>query len=507
MLDAFSDFTRGRKSSENIFCSFSPLEGGKTFFVCLQNKLKTSFQISINLMNKMEEYLLSVHQNDVLSIVKERSCEDIPFRALAINLIELKAINSHLFGKLNGMNIWSERLKWIAALNKAQEVVCKSSESDSMYDLSSVKKDFPVTFVQLPNPAEDFLPFQKLWELVQVKGNVVRTRERGKKEVIQEHKCRKCKVATTVKANRSMDFFFDVPKCKSAGCKGTMMNVVDPNGEANLKHFIDFQEIKIQPFEHPGLLTIELDEELVETCFVGDRVIICGTFETRNSQPSDPESYRIVLRAVSACVHEDQRKMCNDPAEMNFKVNLDWLEEMRSHDNDELCIRDEMIASVAPELDGLSVPKLGLLLVLCSGGSTNVSGQVSGQASGSSAKMTSATTREISHFLMIGDPGVGKSQLLKAASELSAISVRTVGYAATTAGLTAHCYRDEGDTQIEAGALVKANNGVCCIDEINFMSKEHRGSIHEVMEMQKITLSKGELMAPASSKASQPKIV
>jgi DNA replicative helicase MCM subunit Mcm2 (Cdc46/Mcm family) len=92
---------------------------------------------------------------------------------------------------------------------------------------------------------------------------------------------------------------------------------------------------------------------------------------------------------------------------------------------------------------------------------------------------------------MVGDPGLGKSRILAAAAEISTNSVRTVGYSATTAGLTAHCFVEGGESHIEAGALVKANNGVCCIDELNFLSKEHRGSIHEVMEAQKISMAKG----------------
>lgn len=95
--------------------------------------------------------------------------------------------------------------------------------------------------------------------------------------------------------------------------------------------------------------------------------------------------------------------------------------------------------------------------------------------------------------------GMGKSQLLKAASQISTNAVRSVGYAATTAGLTAHCFKEDGEVQIEAGALIKANNGVCCIDEINLMSKEHRGAIHEVMEAQKITFAKGKLSTASES--------
>lgn len=78
------------------------------------------------------------------------------------------------------------------------------------------------------------------------------------------------------------------------------------------------------------------------------------------------------------------------------------------------------------------------------------------------------------------------------ASNISTNPVHCCGYSASGIGLTAHFYRDtDGENQIEAGALVLANNGVCCIDEFNFLSAQHRASIHEVMEHQKISLMKG----------------
>lgn len=63
--------------------------------------------------------------------------------------------------------------------------------------------------------------------------------------------------------------------------------------------------------------------------------------------------------------------------------------------------------------------------------------------------------------------------------------------ATTAAGLTATITQENGMCVIEGGALVKANNGVLCIDELNLMQKEHRSSIHEALEHQIISLNKG----------------
>lgn len=428
----------------------------------------------------MEDYIIQNHKNEVLSIVRARHLEDIPFKVFKINLTELNEKQKELFKKLTyRINVWEERPKWIQALNSAQKFLIKAEDNVKKY--YNLKDNFPVCFVNLPTVFLQ-VPIQcLLWKFVSVDGTVIRSREKGMQEVVQEFRCRKCKCSTLIYADRLTRFHFDVPsKCNKPdnSCKGSMYNFKDPSGDENLNFFMNYQEIMIQPHNMQSLLTVELDNELVGTCSLGEIVTICGTLETRSIR-NDAQSHKQVLRAVSASVHRQQQKMNMDPDEMNFIVRDEWNCDMEKYE-DEQIIRDLMIESVAPELSGLSVIKLGLLLVLCSGGSSNTESKVS--------------TREIAHFLVVGDPGMGKSQLLKAASEIAVISVRTIGYATTTAGLTASYFKEKGETHIEAGALVKANNGVCCIDEINLMSKAHRGSIHEVMESQKVTFAKGKMI-------------
>ncbi|MBN1502619.1 ATP-binding protein [Candidatus Woesearchaeota archaeon] len=87
-------------------------------------------------------------------------------------------------------------------------------------------------------------------------------------------------------------------------------------------------------------------------------------------------------------------------------------------------------------------------------------------------------SRETVHILLLGDPGTGKTDILKSVEKLFPVSSFGLGSGTSKAGLGVMV---KGDTIVE-GLLPKANNGICCIDELNLMKKTEYAYLYSAME-------------------------
>src|SRR3989339_1112482 len=135
-------------------------------------------------------------------------------------------------------------------------------------------------------------------------------------------------------------------------------------------------------------------------------------------------------------------------------------------------IYEKLARSISPSVYGYEEIKKSLVLQLFGGVKKTL-------ADGSKS-------RGDMHILLVGDPGVAKSVTLTFMASISPKGRYVVGKSASGAGLTATVVRDEylRGWSLEAGAMVLANKGLVCIDELEKMDANERSSMHEAMEQQ-----------------------
>ncbi|KVH90487.1 AAA+ ATPase domain-containing protein, partial [Cynara cardunculus var. scolymus] len=148
----------------------------------------------------------------------------------------------------------------------------------------------------------------------------------------------------------------------------------------------------------------------------------------------------------------------------------------------------QILQSVCPSIYGHELVKAGITLALFGGVRKH------------SMDQNKVPVRGDIHVIIVGDPGLGKSQLLQAAASVSPRGIYVCGNATTNAGLTVAVVKDSvtGDYAFEAGAMVLADRGLCCIDEFDKMTAEHQALL-EAMEQQCVSVAKAGLVASLSA--------
>lgn len=152
-----------------------------------------------------------------------------------------------------------------------------------------------------------------------------------------------------------------------------------------------------------------------------------------------------------------------------------------------------LLNTIAPEIYGYDTVKEGLLLQLFEGNRPK-----------DDSFKTSNMDRWVSHILLIGDPGIGKSQLITALLNRCPKIIGINGADTTQAGLTTSAVKDEltGTWTLEAGALVLADTGVLCIDEFDKLRPSTQKSLNQGMEQLCVSSTKAGLVQTMSARTS-----
>jgi len=264
--------------------------------------------------------------------------------------------------------------------------------------------------------------------------------------------------------------------------------------------FVDAQKIRIQEIpeglrggEQPQILDIDATDDLTGLAAPGDRVIVNGVLRSiqRVNSGTKSTTFDIYLDCNSIEFGEKEFEEVNITEEDEAQI----LELSRDPN-----LYRKIAHSIAPTIYGNDEVKEAVSLQLFGGIAKEM-------PDGSSL-------RGDVHILLVGDPGIAKSQLLRYVVKLSPRGIYTSGKSATSAGLTAAAVKDEfgdGKWTLEAGALVLADMGVAAVDEMDKMAKEDRSSLHEAMEQQTISIAKAGITATLKSRcallgAANPKL-
>jgi replicative DNA helicase Mcm len=325
---------------------------------------------------------------------------------------------------------------------------------------------------------------KQMGKLVMIEAIIVRSTPVRPMVMKAAFKCKRCGTVTQVE--QSGQFLKAPTVCSSPDCgkDGPFEFMQDDS------LFIDSQDLRLQerpedlpPGQLPRTLAVKLiGSEVVDVARPGDHVSIVGivhAFAPTRPGVGKLRTFILQLDANSIELLGKEPETTTVTKEEEEKILA-----LAADPN----VHKKLTSSIAPSIFGYPHIKEAVLYLLCGGCSKH---------------LPDVNVRGEMNALLIGDPGTAKSQMLQYVARIAPRGLYTSGRGTTAAGLTAAVVREKGGSMsLEAGALVLADKGIACIDEMDKMRPEDRVAIHEAMEQHTVSVAKGGIVATLNARTS-----
>lgn len=329
-------------------------------------------------------------------------------------------------------------------------------------------------------------------KLLAVKGSITKISNIVPKLYSLSYKCTSClRSQVRIIFTSSSTTSDSMPKkCSDSKCLKKKFSA--ESSSPNTK-YIDTQMIRIQQpiddfssdksYHMPRFIDCCVYDNLVDKFVLGDNIILTGVLSIINENTNKDKRTLLMLYIDCYSINVLNKKN-------NIYSNTHDIKDYRMIK--EISLRQDcfslFIKSFCPSISGHNDVKAALVLSLFGG----------------SFLTESSPIRSSIHVAIFGEPGMGKSQLLKFLVTISNNGIYVCGNSSTASGLTVTMTRDSGvyGSSFEVGALVLADKGHCCIDEFDKMQCIKNSSLLEIMEQQQINVAKGGLFCSLPSRTS-----